>query len=251
MRRYKIVGLLVCFLAGIGLLAAVSFIPPLKNASGPGRVFEWAAVCLIGGIAVAIGLVAGYHYIMPSPPRESWSKHRPAKEILSTVPIIDMLRAERQFVLYGSSTGLVVLLTLLMYQNRQTGDNICRNLSPLIEYRDDSIWRYFPGALVKSQKQQQINQRVTIVKNVMASANNSPKTNHSKNGQPVNVPSENVNKPPDKPAEGSINIVRSIIGMHRDGRRYEDIVEALNAGIMKHRGTGTSQPIGTVNNNYP
>jgi hypothetical protein len=236
MNKSRPVILIFCITAGIGLLAAVNFIPALKNASGPGRVFEWAAVCLLGAIAVGIGLVTGHNYTAPSAAPGSWRKHRPAKEILSTVPISDMLRAERQFVLYGESANLLVLLTLLMYGNKQNEAAIRRNLIPLIAYRDDSIWKYLPGFLVKAQKQRQFKQRSDIVKNVLAAIENRNTHNHTNNNRQVpHLTSANLNHPPEI-NETAGNIVRTIIRLHTEGRRSEDISEALNTGSMNLRG---------------
>ena len=248
MRKSRVAIILVCFLVGCGLLAAVNFIPVLKNAKGYGKVYEWAGVCLVGTAVLAGAVAAIGNRAAPLLPREIWRKHRPVKERLPNVHIGDMLRAERQFILYGYDVNLSVLLALLMYDNRLNEDDICRNLSPLIESRDHNIWQYFPGILVKQQKQRQAKQRENLVRNVLASIENAVIShNHKNNIRSPDAASDKSNQPK---ATGELTgyIVRTFIQMHRDGRRMEDIVEALNAGMAKRRGVSAAQIKQPANN---
>lgn len=248
MRKSRVVIILVCFLVGCGLLAAVNFIPVLKNAKGYGKVYEWAGVCLVGTAALAGAMAAIGNRAAPLLPQEIWRKHRPVKERLPNVHIGDMMRAERQFILYGYDVNLAVLLALLMYDNRLNEDDICRNLSPLIEYRNQDIWQYFPGILVKQQKQRQAKQRENLVRNVLASIENAViSRNHKNNMRSPDAATDKSNQP-EATGELTGNIVRTVIEMHRDGRRMEDIVEALNTGLAKRRGLHAAQIKQPVNN---
>ena len=248
MRKARVVIIMACFLVGCGLLTAVNFVPLLKNATGLGRAFEWVGACLIGTAAVAVVLVTSHDYSTLPLPEETWSKHRPVKERLPNVHIGDMIRAERQFVLYGYPMSLSVLLALLMHDNRLNEDDICRNLSPLIEYREQNFWRYFPGIFLKQQKQHQIKQRENVVKNVISSIENAVRSNHIRNNvQSFNLPPDSTNHRQET-NELTRYKIRTIIRMHLDGHRQEDIVEALNASITKRRGISTSKLIQPVNN---
>jgi len=250
MRKARTV-ILVCLLLSCGFLAAINFVPPLKNAAGAGRGFEWVVACLIGTAAIAGVLVAGHDYSEPPSSGEIWSKHWPVKDILTNIHIADMMRAERQFVLYGDSTNLVVLLTLLMYDNRQSENNICQNVNPLIEYHDRSIWQFFLGILMNAQKQQRLKQREDLVKNVLSSIENSTKFQYTKNGiQAFNLKPDNLIHHSDEPCQRTLKIVRAIISLHLEGRRHEDIVDALNAGTMTRQGKSAAPPIKAVNNNH-
>jgi hypothetical protein len=161
-----------------------------------------------------------------------------------------MLRAERQFVLYGYLVSLCVLLALLMYDNQLNEDDICQKLSPLIEYRDQNIWRYFPGILLKQPKQQQVNQRENIVNNVMTSIENAVQSQHTTNGvQSLNLPPDSTNHR-QAPNELIRYKVRTIIRMHLDGHRQEDIVEALDTGTGKRRGNRYLETNSTVNHSH-
>ena len=236
MHKARIVIMLSCFLVGGGLLAAVNFVPLLKNAQDYGRLYEWIGACLIGTGVIAGVLIANNIHSIPSPSRETWPKHRPVKERLPNVHIGDMLRAERQFVLYGYPVSLSVLLVLLTYDNQLNEDDISQKLSPLIEYRDENIWRYFPGILMKHHKQQQVKQRENIVNNVMTSIENAVQSQHTTNGvQSLNLPPDSTNHR-QAPNELTRYKVRTIIRMHLDGRRQEDIIEALDTSIGKRRG---------------
>ena len=250
MRKARVVIMLSCFLVGCGLIAAVNFVPLLKNAQDYGRLYEWIGACLIGTAVIAGVLIADSIHSVPSPSKETWSKHRPAKERLPNVHIGDMLRAERQFVLYGYPVSLCVLLALLMYDNQLNEDDISRNLSPLIEYRDENIWRYFPGILMKQQKQQQVKRRENIVNNVMTAIENAVQSQHTTNGvQSLNLPPDSTNHR-QEPNELTRYKVRTIIRMHLDGRRQEDIVEALDTGTGKLRGNRHLETNTTVNNSH-
>ena len=236
MRKARVVIMLSCFLVGCGLLAAVNFVPLLKNAQDYGRLYEWIGACLIGTGVIAGVLIANNIHSIPSPSRETWPKHRPVKERLPNVHIGDMLRAERQFVLYGYPVSLSVLLVLLTYDNQLNEDDISQKLSPLIEYRDENIWRYFPGILMKQQKQQQVKQREIIADHVMSSIENAVQSQHTTNGvQSLNLPPDSTNHR-QAPNELTRYKVRTIIRMHLDGHRQEDIVEALDTSIGKRRG---------------
>jgi len=237
MRKSRVVIMLVCFLVGCGLLAAVNFTPVLKNAKGYGKVYEWAGVCLVGTAALAGAMAAIGDHAAPLLPAEMWRKHRPVKERLPNVHIGDMMRAERQFVLYGDDVNLSVLLAILMYDNRLNEDDICRNLGPLIEYHDQNSWQYFPGILVKQQKQRQVKQRENLVRNVLSSIDNAVISRNHKNNMRSPVATSDKSSQPEATGELTGYIVRTVIGMHRDGHRMEDIVEALNAGPAKRRGT--------------
>jgi hypothetical protein len=242
--------MLACFLVGCGLIAAVNFVPLLKNAHDYGRLYEWIGACLIGIAVIAGVLIANSIHSAPSPSKEMWGKHRPAKERLPNVHIGDMLRAERQFVLYGYPVSLSVLLALLMYDNQLNEDDISRNLSPLIEYRDENIWRYFPGILMKQQKQQQVKQRENIVNNVMSSINNAVQSQHTTNSvQSLNLPPDSTNHR-QEPNELTRYKVRTIIRMHLDGHRQEDIIEALDTSTGKRRGNRHLETNTTVNNSH-
>jgi hypothetical protein len=242
--------MLACFLVGCGLIAAVNFVPLLKNAHDYGRLYEWIGACLIGIAVIAGVLIANSIHSAPSPSKEMWGKHRPAKERLPNVHIGDMLRAERQFVLYGYPVSLSVLLALLMYDNQLNEDDICRNLSPLIEYRDQNIWRYFPGILMKQQKPQQVKQRENIVNNVMTAIENAVQSQHTKNSvHSLNLPPDSTNHR-QAPNELTSYKVRTIIRMHLDGHRQEDIVEALDTGTGKRRGNRHLETNTTVNNSH-
>jgi hypothetical protein len=152
------------------------------------------------------------------------------------VHIGDMLRAERQYVLYGYPVSLSVLLALLMYDNQLNENDISLNLSPLIEYRYENIWRHFPGILMKQQREQQVKQRENIVNNVMTSIGNAVQYQHTTNGvQSLNLPPDSTNHR-QAPNELTRYKVRTIIRMHLDGRRQEDIIEALDTSIGKRRG---------------
>ena len=237
MRKRRVVITLVCFLVGCGLLAAVNFIPVLKNAKGYGKVYEWAGVCLVGTASLAGAMAMIGSRAAPLLPAEMWRKHRPVKDRLPNVHIGDMMRAERQFVLYGDDVNLAVLLAIVMYDNRLNEDDICRNLSPLIEYHNQDIWQYFPGILVKQQKRQQVKQRENLVRNVLSAIDNAViSRNHKNNMRSPDATSDKSNQPLEI-SELTGYIVRTVIGMHRDGHRMEDIVEALNAGMEKRRGT--------------
>ena len=246
MRKRRVVITLVCFLVGCGLLAAVNFIPVLKNAKGYGKVYEWAGVCLVGTASLAGAMAMIGSRAAPLLPAEMWRKHRPVKDRLPNVHIGDMMRAERQFVLYGDDVNLAVLLAILMYDNRLNEDDICRNLGPLIEYHNHNIWQYFPGILVKQQKQQQVKQRENLVRNVLSAIDNAViSRNHKNNIRFPDAASDNSSQPPEA-SELTGYIVHTVIGMRRDGHRMEDIVEAFNAGPAKRRGTkhqNTKQPI--------
>lgn len=249
MRKARTI-ILVGLLLSCGFLVAVNFVPPLKNAVGAGRGFEWVVACLIGTASIA-GVLLNSHDYSESSFGEAWSKHHPVKERLVNVHITDMLRAERQFVLYGDSKNLVVLLTLLMYDNRQSENNICQSLNPLIEYRDRSVWQFLPRILMKAQKRQQIKQRETIVKNVLSSIENAAKFQRTMNNmQFSSLEPDNLNHRSDETCQRTLEIVRAIISLHLEGRRHEDIVDALNAGTMKHRSKSAAPPIETVNNNH-
>jgi hypothetical protein len=250
MGKARFIIILVCFLVGCGLLAAVNFVPLLKNAQDYGRLYEWIGACLIGTAVIAGVLIANSIHSVPSPSKEAWSKHRPAKARLPNVHIGDMLRAERQFVLYGYPVSLSVLLALLMYDNQLNEDDISRNLSPLIEYRDENIWRYFPGILMKQQKQQQVKQRENIVNNVMSSINNAVQSQHTTNSvQSLNLPPDSTNHR-QEPNELTRYKVRTIIRMHLDGHRQEDIIEALDTSTGKRRGNRHLETNTTVNNSH-
>ena len=250
MRKARVVIMLSCFLVGCGLLAAVNFVPLLKNAQDYGRLYEWIGACLIGIAVIAGVLIADSIHSVPSPSNETWSKHRPAKERLPNVHIGDMLRAERQFVLYGYPVSLSVLLALLMYDNQLNENDISLNLSPLIEYRDENIWRYFPGILMKQQKPQQVKQRENIVNNVMTSIENAVQSQHTTNGvQSLNLPPDSTNHR-QEPNELTRYKVRTIIRMHLDGHRQEDIVEALDTGTGKRRGNRHLETNKTVNHSH-
>lgn len=239
MHKARIV-VVVWFLLGCGLLAAVNFIPLLKNAAGQGRDYEWAVVCLIGAAAIAGVLFINHDYSVLSSSAEGWHKHRPIKERLVNVHITDMLRAERQYVLYNSPVNLVVLLTLLMWDNRQRENIICQSLNPLIEIHRPLIYN----------QRQQIKQRETIVKHVLSSIENTAKFQRTLNNvQLSNLKSDNLNRRSDEPCQRTLEIVRAIISLHLEGHRHEDIVDALNAGTMKHRGKSAAPPLETVNNN--
>jgi hypothetical protein len=226
MRKARTI-ILVCLLLSCGFLAAVNFIPPLKNAAGAGRGFEWVVACLIGTAAIAGVLVDGYDYSEPSSSGEIWHKHSPVKERLANVHITDMLRAERQYVLYNSPANLLVLLTLLMWDNRQSENIICQRLNPLIEYRRPLIFI----------QRQQIKQRETIVKNVLSAIENTVKSQRDiNNRQFSNLKPDNLNHHPDEPCQRTLEIVRAIISLHLEKRRHEDIVDALNAGAANHLG---------------
>ena len=236
MHKARVVVILSCFLVGGGLLTAINFVPLLKNAQDYGRLYEWIGACLIGTAVIAGVLIADSIHSVPSPSKETWSKHRPAKERLPNVHIGDMLRAERQFVLYGYPVSLYVLLALLMYDNQLNENDISLNLSPLIEYRDENIWRYFPGILMKQQKQQQVKQREIIADHVMSSIENAVQSQHTKNSvQSLNLPPDSTNHR-QAPNELTRYKIRTIIRMHLDGRRQEDIIEALDTSIGKRRG---------------
>ena len=248
MHKARIVIMLSCFLVGGGLLTAINFVPLLKNAQDYGRLYEWIGACLIGTGVIAGVLIANSIHSVPSPSKETWRKHRPVKERLPNVHIGDMLRAERQFVLYGYPVSLSVLLVLLTYDNQLNEDDISQKLSPLIEYRDENIWRYFPGILMKQQKQQQVKQREIIADHVMASIENAVQSQHTTNGvQSLNLPPDSTNQG-QAPNELTRYKVRTIIRMHVDGHRQEDIAEALNASITKRRGISTSKLTQPVNN---
>jgi hypothetical protein len=123
-----------------------------------------------------------------------------------------------------------------MYDNQLNEDDICRNLSPLIEYRDQNIWRYFPGILMKQQREQQVKQREIIADHVMSSIENAVQSQHTTNGvQSLNLPPDSTNHR-QAPNELTRYKVRTIIRMHLDGHRQEDIVEALDTSIGKRRG---------------
>ena len=239
MRKARTI-ILVCLLLCCGFLAAVNFVPPLKNAVGAGRGFEWVVACLIGTASIA-GVLLNSHDYSESPFGEAWSKHHPVKERLVNVHITDMLRAERQFVLYGSSANLVVLLTLLMWDNHQSENNICRSLNPLIEYHRPLIFI----------QRQHIKQREKVVNKVLSSIENTTgfkdTTNHA---QTLNLQSDKLNHRSNEPSQLTEEIVRAIISLHLEGRRHEDIVDALNAGVVKHRSKSASSPKETVNNNH-
>ena len=250
MRKARVVIILSCFLVGCGLIAAVNFVPLLKNAQDYGRLYEWIGACLIGTAVIAGVLIANSIHSVPSPSNETWSKHRPAKERLPNVHIGDMLRAERQFVLYGYPVSLSVLLALLMYDNQLNENDISLNLSPLIEYRDENIWRYFPGILMKQQREQQVKQRENIVNNVMTSIGNAVQSQHTTNGvQSLNLPPDSTNHR-QAPNELTRYKVRTIIRMHLDGRRQEDIIEALDTSIGKRRGIKYFETNTTVNHDH-
>ena len=250
MRKARVVIILSCFLVGCGLIAAVNFVPLLKNAQDYGRLYEWIGACLIGIAVIAGVLIANSIHSVPSPSNETWSKHRPAKERLPNVHIGDMLRAERQFVLYGYPVSLSILLALLMYDNQLNEDDISQKLGPLIEYRDENIWRYFPGILMKQQKQQQVKQREIIADHVMSSIENAVQSQRTKNSiQSLNVPPDTTNHR-QAPNELTRYRVHTIIRMHLDGHRQEDIVEALDTGTGKRRGNRHLETNTTVNNSH-
>jgi hypothetical protein len=137
-----------------------------------------------------------------------------------------------------------------MYDNQLNEDDISRNLSPLIEYRDENIWRYFPGILMKQQKQQQVKQRENIVNNVMSSINNAVQSQHTTNSvQSLNLPPDSTNHR-QEPNELTRYKVRTIIRMHLDGHRQEDIIEALDTSTGKRRGNRHLETNTTVNNSH-
>jgi hypothetical protein len=250
MRKARVVIMLACFLVGCGLLAAVNFVPLLKNAQDYGRLYEWIGACLIGIAVIAGVLIADSIHSVPSPSKEMWGKHRPVKERLPNVHIGDMLRAERQFVLYGYPVSLYVLLALLMYDNQLNEDDISQNLSPLIEYREQNIWRYLPGILMKQQKQQQVKQREIVADHVMSSIENAVQSQHTTNGvQSLNLPPDSTNHR-QAPNELPRYKIRTIIRMHLDGHRPEDIVEALDTGTGKRWGNRHLETNTTVNHSH-
>jgi hypothetical protein len=239
MRKARI-AVLIWFLLGCSLLAAINFIPLLKNAAGQGRDYEWAAACLIGAAAIAAALLVNHDYSVPSFSAEGWHKHHPVKERLVNVPITDMLRAERQYVLYNSPANLVVLLTLLMWDNRQCENIICQSLNLLIEYHRPLIFI----------QRQQIKQRETIVKHALSSIQNGVKFQHTINNmQFSNLATDNLNHHSDEQCQRTLEIVRAIISLHLEGHRHEDIVDALNAGTIMRRSKNAKPPIKAVNNN--
>jgi hypothetical protein len=232
MNKTRSVVLPVCFLVGCGLLAAVNFAPLLKNAEEVAKVLEWVGACLIGTAAVASVLIAIRNRVEPLLSEEIWGKHRPAKERLSNVRIDDMIRAERQFILYRNPTSLSVLLTMLMHDNQISEDDICRNLSPLIEFRGhNSLW-YSMGILTKPWKQQQVKQRENVVKNVISSIENMIRSHNTPNGMPLQYDNTNHTQ---APIERTRDVVHTVIKMHMEGHRQEDIVELLDKSIAKHR----------------
>jgi hypothetical protein len=66
MRKARVVIMLACFLVGCGLLAAVNFVPLLKNAQDYGRLYEWIGACLIGIAVIAGVLIANSIHSVPS-----------------------------------------------------------------------------------------------------------------------------------------------------------------------------------------
>ena len=232
MRKRRSSILLVCFLVGFGLLAAINFVPFLKNAEEVAKVLEWVGTCLIGTAVIVAVLVTIRNRATPSLPEEIWSKHRPAKERLSNMRIDDMIRAERQFILYRDPTSLSVLLALLMFHNQISEDDICRNLSPLTEFRANNSWLYSMGILTKPWKQRQVKQRENVIKNVMSSIENVVKSHNTLNVMPLQYDNANHTQ---ATIERIRDEVRNIIRMHLEGHRQEDIVELLNKSITKHR----------------
>jgi hypothetical protein len=89
---------------------------------------------------------------------------------------------------------------------------------------------------MKQQREQQVKQRENIVNNVMTSIGNAVQYQHTTNGvQSLNLPPDSTNHR-QAPNELTRYKVRTIIRMHLDGRRQEDIIEALDTSIGKRRG---------------
>ena len=61
MRKARTI-ILVGLLLSCGFLVAVNFVPPLKNAVGAGRGFEWVVACLIGTASIAGVLLNSHDY---------------------------------------------------------------------------------------------------------------------------------------------------------------------------------------------
>jgi hypothetical protein len=236
MRKVRPVVLLVCFLVGCGLLAAVNFTPFLKNAKDFGKASEWVGACLIGAAAVAGVLIAIHNHVEPLLSEETWSKHRPVKGRLSNVPIDDMIRAERQFILYSYTKSLTVLFTVLMYDNQLSEDDICRNLSPLTEFRGSNGWGH---SLTNQQKRQQVKERENIVKSIISAIENAVKSHNTKNGMSLQYDSANHAQ---EPNERTRNVVRTVIRMHTDGQSKDDIVQAFDVSIAQRQGKRNLKP---------
>jgi hypothetical protein len=236
MRRALNYVLPFCFLVGFGLLAVFTFASMLKNAEDLLKETEWVATCLIGTAAVAGVLIAIHNHVEPLLSEGIWSKHRPVKGRLSNVPIDDMIRAERQFILYSYTKSLTVLLTVLMYDNQLSEDDICRNLSPLTEFRGSNGWWH---SLTNPQKRQQVKQRENIVKSIISSIENAVKSHNIKNGMPLQYDSANHAQ---EPNERTRDVVRTVIRMHTDGQSKEDIVQALDVSIAQRQGKRNLKP---------
>ena len=103
---------------------------------------------------------------------------------------------------------------------------------------------------MKQQKQQQVKQRENIVNNVMTSIEISVQSQHTKNSvQSLNLPPDSTNHR-QEPNELTRHKVRTVIRMHLDGHRQEDIVEALDTGTGKRRGNRHLETNTTVNNSH-
>lgn len=211
------------------ILAGLLNIPGLgelyRGSSALGTVLKWLGFCALSAAPVITVLVIMRHTAAPPPEEHYWAKHKPDIAKLGNVMIDDMIRAERQFLLYGFTKGLVVLLTLNMQANKFAEEDICRILDPLIVYRASNEWWLAP---LRQQKRRQISQRGEIESKILAVIESGCKHVNGKNIPAADrIESNSVINPFVR------DEVRAIIRMHAEGQNPQDIIKTLNGSQEK------------------
>ena len=207
----------------------------IKNTSDFGILMLWIGACIIGAVAIGVALSLVRRHTAEGPTVEFWSKHRTVTERLTNIPIDDMLRAERQFVLYGYTPGLSVALTVIMYRNQLPEDDICRIISPLIASGAQNRWL----SPVKSRKKQ-IRQRGEMVKSIVSATEVVTVSQRGKKQPLSSSPVSGKTRSERNGAAGEA--VRTIIEMYTAGHSGEDIANMLDIHSPTRRILLESQP---------
>jgi hypothetical protein len=194
---------------------------------------QWIGACILGAVAIGVALNLIRRHAAQGPAVEFWSKHRTVTERLSNIPVDDMIRAERQFVLYGYTPGLTVALTVIMYRNQLPEDDICRIISPLIASGAPNRW----SSPLKS-RQKQIRQRGEMVKSIISAIEVVTVSQRGKK-QPL-APVSGNNRTDRNGAAGES--VRYIIEMYNTGHSGEDIANMMDIHSPTRRILLESQP---------
>ncbi len=211
--------ILVLSLASI---LAVYYLPFFQNIIDIGKLFEWIGICLVGVLAL-VGVWTIIRRRMENTTFETdWNNTPYVPERLTNVKLEQMVRIERQFVLYGQNMGLLVMLVTLLQRNRVSEDAIASTVQPLLdlpERNTNQLESRFIGKRQIKEREQFLETWFTTL---------------PFNGERIKtMPTMTtvLDLPKSKCAitshEKTVSIVRKILELEKQGYRQEDIVEGL------------------------